>query len=369
MKKWLLSICCLMMFMMPMKAVEQHSLMIESKQMIVVNMNDSLNLYEKNTNDLIQLESMTRLAFVVIAIENQAQFNQSVAGIDFETSLMEAIQSKEGARKLAAAMLGEERMVALMNEKAQLLKLNKTHFVNVDGTLDINQITTMNELMQILKAGLDYPKFNQLLVAYVPSIKEKCDEYQLDSEALVGGIRLSDAMLSVHQKNGLTLLCISMNGSGDKAYKDMVEAVNYFYKNYQWVKIIHEGEQIVELPVKWGDIHNNLTFISDNDYYALLPINYNEADLVKEIVRSDTLIAPVEVSQYVGEYVIRYSGEVVLTIPLFSNQKIERSFFRYAFDQGLVWVKTNPFLALLIVSILGLLTICGMMRKKRSKLI
>lgn len=364
MKKVFIFIGCLIMFLCPIQAVEQHSLNIESKQMLVVNMNDSLNLYEKNTNDLIQLESMARLVFVVIAIENEAQYNQTRSGVDFNTALLNAVSSKQGARDLAAAMMGEERMVELMNEKAQELNLIKTNFVNVDGTLDINQITTVNELMQILKAGMTYQGFKQLLAASHSSIKEKCDELLLDSETLIGGIHLSDAMLSLHQKNGLTLLCLSMNGSKDKAFKDMAEAVSYFYKNYQWVKIIDQGEEIAQLPVKWGDIHNELTFISDNDYYALLPINYNEADIVKEVVRSKTLVAPIEENQYVGEYIIRYSGEIVLTIPLFSNQNIDRSIFRYGFDAVKELILAYPLYALILGVLLVILVIRAFLRKK-----
>ena len=363
MKKLMILFCCLMMFICPIQAVEQHSLTIESKQMLIVNMNDSLNLYEKNTNDLIQLESMTRLAFVVIAIENKAQFNQTRAGKDFDTALLDAISSKEGARDLAAAMMGETRMIELMNEKAQALNLIKTNFVNVDGSLDINQITTVNELMQILKMGMDYPEFRQMLTASQASIKERCDELHLESDSLIGGIKLSDAMLTLHLKNGLTLLCLSMNGSGDKAYKDMAEAVGYFYKNYQWVKFIDEGEEIAQLPVKWGDTHSELTFISDNDYYALLPINYNEADIIKEVVKSVTLEAPVEENQYVGEYIIRYSGEIVLTIPLFSNQQIDRSIFRYGFDVAKDWLMNHPLYALIGGGILILLLIRVILRK------
>lgn len=364
MKKMLIFICCLMMFLCPIQAVEQHSLNIESKQMLVVNMNDSLNLYEKNTNDLIQLESMVRLVLVVIAIENEAQFNQTRAGVDFNTALLNAVSSKQGARDLAAAMMGEERMVELMNEKAQGLNLIKTNFVNVDGTLDINQITTVNELMQILKTGMEHQAFKQLLAASQPSIKTKCDELMLDSESLLGGIHLSDAMLSLHLKNGLTLLCLSMNGSGNKAFTDMDEAVGYFYKNYQWVKIIDEGEEIAELPVKWGDIHSELTFISDNEYYALLPINYNKEDIVKEVVRSETLIAPIEENQYVGEYIIRYSGEIVLTIPLFSNQNIDHSIFRYGFDLAKEWILKYPLYALMLSILLLILVIRAFLRKK-----
>lgn len=367
MKKVLVFICCLMIFLCPIQAVEQHSLDIESKQMLVVNMNDSLNLYEKNTNDLIQLESMARLVFVVIAIENETQFNQTRAGVDFNTALLNAVASKQGARDLAAAMMGEERMVELMNEKAQDLNLIKTNFVNVDGTLDINQITTVNELMQILKTGLDHQAFKQLLAASHSSIKTKCDELMVDCDAMLGGIHLSDAMLSLHQKNGLTLLCLSMNGSGDRAFKDMAEAVGYFYKNYQWVKIIDQGEEIAQLPVKWGDTHSELTFISDSDYYALLPINYNDADIVKEVVRSETLIAPIEEKQYVGEYVIRYSGEIVLTIPLFSNQNIDRSIFRYSFDLAKDWILAYPLYALMLGILLLIVVIRAFVRKKHME--
>lgn len=367
MKKVLIFICCLMMFLCQIQAVEQHSLDIESKQMLVINMNDSLNLYEKNTNDLIQLESMTRLVLVVIAIENESQFNQTRAGVDFSTALLNAVASKQGARDLADAMMGEERMVELMNEKAQGLNLIKTNFVNVDGTLDINQITTVNELMQLLKTGMDHHEFKQLLAASHSSIKTKCDELMIDSEPLLGGIHLSDAMLSLHQKNGLTLLCLSMNGSGNKAFMDMAEAVGYFYKNYQWVKIIDQGDEIAQLPVKWGDIHNELTFISDNDYYALLPINYNDEDIVKEVVRSETLVAPIKENQYVGEYIIRYSGEIVLTIPLFSNQNIDRSIFRYGFDLAKEWMVAYPLYAMLLGVLLLIVVIRAFLRKKHAE--
>ncbi len=367
MKKIILFICCLCCFVMPLSAVEQHALDIQSKQMVVVNMNDSLTLYEKNTQDLIQLESMARLVLVITAIEQQAHYSEQKGGMAFEAALLEAVASKKGARILADAIFGEARMVELMNEKAAALNLGKTHFVNVDGSLDINQLTTVNELMQLLKEGMSYPEFQQLMNNGKASILKRCEELDLDCSTLTGGIFLNNAMLSVHQKNGLTLLCLSMNGADDKAYTDMWEATDYFYKHYQWVKIVSAGDEIANLPLRWGEGQDSLLFVSDSDYYALLPNNYNTEDLVHEVIKSETLSAPIEKEQYVGEYVVRYSGETVLTIPLFSNQQIDRSMFRYGFDMIKEKAVAHPIEALLGAVVIVIMIVLVWIRHHKQK--
>ena len=279
MKKLMILFCCLMMFICPIQAVEQHSLTIESKQMLIVNMNDSLNLYEKNTNDLIQLESMTRLAFAVIAIENKAQFNQTRAGKDFDTALLDAISSKEGARDLAAAMMGETRMIELMNEKARSLGCTSSNFANPSGLNDENHYTSAYDMALISQAAFSNPTFVEIdSTTYYDVPAGKLKQYpdgwryyahhrmlkkndSLYYDGVVGGKTgytslAGNTLVTCAERDGLKLIAVVLNGH-QTHYSDTKALFDFGFRNFKSVSVAGQDSvyQDIENDLAIGGIH------------------------------------------------------------------------------------------------------------------
>ena len=52
---------------------------INSKNAIVINLNDNSNLYEKNSNDQVYIASLTKIATAIVAIEEIGDLKKTIA--------------------------------------------------------------------------------------------------------------------------------------------------------------------------------------------------------------------------------------------------------------------------------------------------
>ena len=72
----------------------------------------------------------------------------------------------EATEALAIVCAGsEEAFAELMNEKAQALGLQDTHFVDASGLHDENHYTTLSDMAIIMQAALDNPRCREVLTS------------------------------------------------------------------------------------------------------------------------------------------------------------------------------------------------------------
>lgn len=333
-------LCLLLLFPLSIKAVEQQSLKIDSEQMIVMSLNDDFVLYEKNTNEVIPLTALTRLLAIAMAIEHRSEY-KVIDDLTFDDALDQAIVDVEGTLKLVNAISDEATFVGWLNEKAEKQGLLKTHFVNVSGEENENQTTTLQEFVQLFQLAMKFEDFSRLMTSKNEVFTNKSEELNIDDRYLVGGVYMEGDSVSIHSNNGLSLLCISLNALGDHSITNTFDATRYYFKNFEYAKVVEKDEEIADIFVRWGTNHQRLTFVAQQDYYALLPINFNHDDLIKEVIGEKSIQAPILQNQYVGEYMVSYSNEVVLKIPLFSNLDIERNEIHYNYDLIKAWISKH----------------------------
>lgn len=137
--------------------------------------------------------SVTKIMTVLVAIENCDNLNDtytmpqniydylyyqdlSVAGFERNEEvkiedLLYGIMMRSGAEcclGVAQYISGsEDAFVTLMNQKAQELGLEHTHFVNCTGEHDDNHYSTVYDMAQILRAGLQNQSFRDIISAHV----------------------------------------------------------------------------------------------------------------------------------------------------------------------------------------------------------
>ncbi|KOP78588.1 penicillin-binding protein [Lysinibacillus sp. FJAT-14745] len=148
-------------------------------------------LYEKDADDIIYPASLTKIMTAIVAIEMTTDLqkqtivkpqmiskftaqNASMAGFkagDFVTieDLLYGTLLASGADAtgtLADAMAGsEEAFVTLMNNKAQELGMNDTHFVNASGLHDPAHVSSVRDISKLFRYAIKNPTFYQILTS------------------------------------------------------------------------------------------------------------------------------------------------------------------------------------------------------------
>lgn len=153
---------------------------INSKSAILYDLDSDKVLYEKNSNEITSIASLTKIMTSIVSIENISSLNDTVVitndmikglieqdamvcgykvgdTVTYEELLYSSLlpSCADATNALAISLTGSiSNFVSLMNEKALALGLSNTHFVNTSG-LDIqNHYSTAYEVSVILKYAL-----------------------------------------------------------------------------------------------------------------------------------------------------------------------------------------------------------------------
>lgn len=186
-------------------------------------------VYEKNAHTKTYPASLTKIMTTLVAIENIENLS-SVAPIDVESykrmvdgnSSMAGFVGKEqvtyrdllygtilssggeAANSLAINVAGNvEDFVQMMNEKAEELGLDNTHFTNPEGFDDSNQYTTAYDMAQLLIAALDNGHFRAVFttesflttatpdhpegISLVSTVLSQLNQYTQNGFDIIGG--------------------------------------------------------------------------------------------------------------------------------------------------------------------------------------
>ncbi len=163
---------------------------LHSKNALLLNEKGDV-LYEKNADAIIYPASLTKIMTAIVAIEGSVNLqkqtivepqtitkftaqNASMAGFkagDFVTmeDLLYGTLLASGADAtgtLADAIAGsEEAFVTLMNNKAQELGMDNTHFVNASGLHDDAHVSSVRDLSKLFRYAIENPTFYQILTS------------------------------------------------------------------------------------------------------------------------------------------------------------------------------------------------------------
>ena len=172
-------------------ATKTLDLELYSENALLIDLESNTVLVQKNADARIYPASMTKVMTVLVAAEHIENWDEtftmtqsiidplfladaSMAGFVHgeEVSMTELLygavlpSGAEATEALAIVTAGsEEAFAVLMNEKAQKLGLQDTHFVDASGLHDENHYTTLSDMAIILQAALDNPHCREVLTS------------------------------------------------------------------------------------------------------------------------------------------------------------------------------------------------------------
>ena len=297
-------------------------------------------IFEKNADERREVASITKLmtALLVfealedndIALTDQVAVSQRAAAMEGSQALLDAdtpykledllrtmimASANDSAVALAEYLAGsEEAFVQRMNQRAQALGMQDTHYVNCTGYPQEGQYTTARDVMTLSCEVSRHPAYHTYASVWVDSLVhpsgrttdltntnrlvrfyEGCDGFKTGSTDAA-----KFCVSATAEKNGMRLIAVVLGCENSQTrFNEARSMLEYGFANYQRVTVARKGENLGEqLKVNRGSAESVNLLLGSG--LSMLLRNGQASQLKMELVLPDSVDAPVEAGQVVG---------------------------------------------------------------------
>lgn len=352
----------------------QPNLDLVGRSAILIDAASGKILYEKNSHEQHYPASTTKILTAILALEN-LKLSDPVE-IDGETPFTEGSRiyllegeevtveevlyglmlesANDAAVALAKKMKGTvEEFAKYMNEKAEALGAENTHFVNPNGLHDDNHMTTAYDLAMIAKYAMKNPVFRDYVTTYqytmratnlqetrylyntnrllydnihkvpVNGVLRPC-KYDGITGIKTGYTSKAGGCLVASAKRGDTeLIAVTLASTDMGRFADCIALLDYGFANYKTVGTLSAGEGLGAVNVKRGAVREVAVAVEE-DAYATLPVSASLSLIRKEVELYDDLPAPVEKGAKAGVVKVYLGDELIGEYNAIASEDIER---------------------------------------------
>jgi D-alanyl-D-alanine carboxypeptidase (penicillin-binding protein 5/6) len=302
---------------------------ISAQAAVLIDVSSGRILFAKEPDVRLPIASLTKIMTAIVAIEHgdlndMVKASKNAVGVEGssiflrlgeELSLEDLLyglmlrSGNDAAVAIAEHVGGSvEGFVYLMNEKARILGLENTHFMNPHGLDHPEHYSTARDLAILTSYALKNPTFQKIVSTQVktaPLADEAWDRkwfnknkmlrmYQGADGVKTGYTRLAKrCLVSSATRNERQLAVVVINDGND--WNDSARLLDYGFQEYQLVELVHEG-QSVEDPVEnrktklefvttrgskfplmegeIGSVNSKVVLIEENMRKGVLPAGY-----------------------------------------------------------------------------------------------
>lgn len=347
------------------------ALEINSKHAILYNLNEDKIIFEKNSNEITSIASLTKIMTTIVAIENienldakvtitEKDFNglydASLAGFEVgdEVTYRDLLygtmlpSGAEASQALANNISGSVNGFAgLMNEKAKELGMKNTHFINTSG-LDINNhYSTVYDVALLLKYCLNNKTFKTIFestsyktsngeLTLYSTFRYTAIKYNYKSDYILGAkTGYTDdagkclASIAYDQNNDILYLLVTTgaNTSTDDAYhiKDATNIYTYYFENYGYVNLVDKDELLVSIKTKYSK-NKYLNFYAKEDVSFYTKKDEFDKNKIKIIYDGVNIIdQSIKKGEKLGTVGIYYDDEYINSLDIILNDEYKFS--------------------------------------------
>ena len=324
---------------------------ITSPAVILAEAETGTVIFEKNADERREVASITKLmtALLVfealedndIALTDQVTVSQRAAAMEGSQALLDAdtdykledllrtmimASANDSAVALAEYLAGtEENFVQRMNERAQALGMDDTHYVNCTGYPQEGQYTTARDVMTLSCEVSRHPAYHTYASVWVDTLVhpsgrttdltntnrlvrfyEGCDGLKTGSTDAA-----KYCVSATAEKNGMRLIAVVLGCENSQTrFNEARSMLEYGFATYQRTTIARKGDALGEqLKVNRGSAESVDLLLGSG--LSMLLRNGQASQLKMELVIPESIDAPVEAGQVVG-FVRVLLGETVV---------------------------------------------------------
>lgn len=342
---------------------------INSRSAVVIDRKSKNIIYGKNENVKKAMASTTKIMTAMVVIQNTnlnniVDISKKVAGTGGSRLGLKA-GDKITVKDLLYGLLlrsGNDCAVALaeyvagsvpefsnlMNQNAQMLGLNNTHFVTPHGLDEEEHYTTAYELAILADYALNNEVFAQIVntKSYTININKNSKTLNNTNELLgnlngVYGVKTGftngagRCLVTSIKRGNLDVICVVLGADTKKdRTRDSAKLIEYTFNKYEEIDI---KEKIKESFEKWNEINGNRINIekgesskleltlNDKDKIFTYPIEKGTEDNINiEINANLNLKAPVLENTNIGKIKVYYNAKELLEIDILNINKINK---------------------------------------------
>lgn len=324
---------------------------ITSPAVILAEAETGTVIFEKNADERREVASITKLmtALLVfealedndIALTDQVTVSQRAAAMEGSQALLDAdtdykledllrtmimASANDSAVALAEYLAGtEENFVQRMNERAQALGMDDTHYVNCTGYPQERQYTTARDVMTLSCEVSRHPAYHTYASVWVDTLVhpsgrttdltntnrlvrfyEGCDGFKTGSTDAA-----KYCVSATAEKNGMRLIAVVLGCENSQTrFNEARNMLEYGFATYQRTTIARKGDALGEqLKVNRGSAESVDLLLGSG--LSMLLRNGQASQLKMELVIPESIDAPVDAGQVVG-FVRVLLGETVV---------------------------------------------------------
>ena len=267
------------------------------------------------------------------------------------------VSGNDAAVALAEHVSGSvESFAEKMNQKAEEMNLEDTHFIVPHGLDMENHYTTALELAEMADYAMNNKKFAEIVATKVKTINISGRSKSLiNTNELLGNLEgingvktgftngANRCLVTSVSRNGMNVIAVVLGADTKKdRTRDSVEIIEYAYKNYT---IYNLEELIKDNYEDWKNINEKrievirgknkilTTKLDKLDNYNI-PIKKQDIDNLKvEIFALKEIEAPIYVDDYIGKIIVYNDEEKLYELCIRSDVDIARlTFFDYFYN-------------------------------------
>lgn len=352
-------------------------LTLNSRACVVIDRNTNLILYGKNENEKRKMASTTKIMTAIIIIENFNLDDTIEISIKAASTGGSRLGLKQGDKITvkdllyglmlrsgndAAVALAEyasgniENFAKLMNEKANKLDLNNTHFETPHGLDSDQHYTTAYELALLSNYALKNKTFAQIVGTknYTITINGYPKTLSNTNELLgnltgVYGIKTgftngaNRCLVTACKRNDIDIICVVL-GADTKKFRtqDSIKLINYIFDNFQTVNIkeilendfeIWKKNNINKFIINKG-VTKNIELTLDTSSISYIAIKKDLINSLYTTIDCKTYFeAPLHSNIEIGNISILCDDSKILSTKIFTSSEINKktsiSYFLY----------------------------------------
>ncbi len=331
----------------------------ESAAVALMEANTGTFLICQNENARLPMASTTKIMTALVVVENAElsdmvtvdESAENVEGSSMYISAGERISvedllyglmlasGNDAAVALAVHVGGDvDSFVAMMNDKADALGLENTHFVTPNGLHDSDHYTTARELALLASEAMKNEEIYKIASTkyhstttgeHVRTLKNK-NALLWDYEGAFGiktGYTSAAGRCLVFgaNRNGMRLIGVLLNCR--PMFEISSRLLDYASETYALCSVIEQGECAASIYVANGE-DSILAVVAEKGIMVVLPRG-EERSFTTEIILPDEIAAPIFEGQHIGTVNIYHDGTLVASDNLVAQHGVPVRGFLY----------------------------------------
>lgn len=293
----------------------------------------------------LSLEDKVNISEKAWRMEGSRMFIREGTQVQLEDLMRGIIIQSGNDASVAAAehIAGSESAFAdLMNQHAQLLGMENTHFVNATGFPAEDHYSSAHDIAKLSRATiLQFPEnfsmYSEKDFTY-NNIRQPNRNKLLWRDKTVDGLKTGHTeaagfcLAATAVRNGTRLITVVMGTNSDTARAvESQKLLDYGFRYYETRKLYSRG-QVVNNARVWGGSQSSVKVGFADDVLVTMP-RQQGASIPATLDMQQEITAPIAVGDVLGKIVVGLEGNVLLERSVVALEAVEEGgFFKRMFD-------------------------------------